>query len=444
MSKGSLDGFDLEDDSPRNSIEWLKSDQDAQAILNVDFLLGTPPNDTDLLESFAESPELTGKPSKPSSKRKATVSKLSPPGGAGKMPRKGSKLAKEFKGSAVAMTGGDSGKIAAGSTGSARCSTAATQPLVKKVKRLEAHNAAEKRRQQRIAEEIEHIRKVLVAQGASVGGTKRELFQATVGHMEDLWKRVRAYEDEAAARASHDDLRVAKMLKSSCTEAMYEIDENLTVTHVFGATADITGHLDKSELVGHNFLDFVHKDDVQRTRAYFRAVFDRTTLDYTASAGGLGEEATMPLVRRMPAILIPIKIRREHSRHAYFVPVQISCHSITDARDISLFGNGVDPTQCVRLLFSERSTMIHKSNTLEPLDQRPVIGSKKSSDEEEHQSPPFEDQSINRCSSGTGRMKLLRRSQTWHNSTVFELNNMVDTLPSDAFKSGKILPSLKR
>ena len=68
MSKGSLDGFDLEDDSPRNSIEWLKSDQDAQPVLNVDFLLGTPPNETDLLDSFAASPELTGKPSKPSAK----------------------------------------------------------------------------------------------------------------------------------------------------------------------------------------------------------------------------------------------------------------------------------------------------------------------------------------------------------------------------------------
>jgi len=441
MSKGSLDGFDLEDDSPRNSIEWLKSDQDAQPVLNVDFLLGTPPNETDLLDSFAASPELTGKPSKPSAKRKAAVSKLSHLGGAGKIPRKGSKLAKE---SAVPLAGADPGKIAAESMGSARSSSAATQPLVKKVKRLEAHNAAEKRRQQRIAEEIEHIREVLVAQGASVGGTKRELFQATVGHMEDLWKRIRAYEEEAAARASHDDLRVAKMLKSSCTEAMYEIDENFNVTHAFGATADITGHLDTSDLVGHNFLDFVHKDDVQRARAYFRAVFDRATLDYTA--GGLDEEATMPLVRRMPAILTPIQIRQEHSRHAYFVPVQISCHSITDARDISLFGKGVDPTQCVRLLFSERSTMIHKSNTLQPLGQRPVIGHKMSADEEEHQSPPFAAQSMNKCLPGTGRMKLLRRSQTWHNSTVFELNNMVSTLPSSSndLQSGKILPSLKR
>ena len=133
-------------------------------------------------------------------------------------------------------------------------SPSSSQVADKKVRRLQAHNAAEKRRQQRIAQEIDHIREVLVRQEVTVGSTKRELFQKTVEHMNYLWSTIKEYQMKEAARPSPQDLRIAKMLKESCTQAMYEIDSNFTICHVFGACADITGHMDAmKQLAGKSF-----------------------------------------------------------------------------------------------------------------------------------------------------------------------------------------------
>ena len=38
-SSGTMNEFDLMDDSPRDSMEWLKSDMDAHLVTNVDMLL---------------------------------------------------------------------------------------------------------------------------------------------------------------------------------------------------------------------------------------------------------------------------------------------------------------------------------------------------------------------------------------------------------------------
>ena len=159
-------------------------------------------------------------------------------------------------------------------------SPSSSQVADKKVRRLQAHNAAEKRRQQRIAQEIDHIREVLVRQEVTVGSTKRELFQKTVEHMNYLWSTIKEYQMKEAARPSPQDLRIAKMLKESCTQAMYEIDSNFTICHVFGACADITGHMDAmKQLSGKSFLECVHPDDVMRVRSYFRAVFDHKSYE---------------------------------------------------------------------------------------------------------------------------------------------------------------------
>ena len=46
-----------------------------------------------------------------------------------------------------------------------------------------------------------------------VGSTKRELFQKTVEHINDMFSIIKDYEKKEAERASPEDLRIAKMLK---------------------------------------------------------------------------------------------------------------------------------------------------------------------------------------------------------------------------------------
>ena len=416
-SSGTMNEFDLMDDSPRDSMEWLKSDMDAHLVTNVDMLLfddvgsgnsgivgAAPGTNTSPLnptqrevkrEGAASSTGKAASTNQTGGKRKAPAASKKASSNNRKVARRGSSNNATAKPKATPRADGD-------------------KPTAKKIKRLEAHNAAEKRRQQRIAEEIDHIRSVLVKQGATVGSTKRELFQATVRHMEAMWNRISVYEQEAAKRASHDDLRIAKLLKGSCTQAMYELNTDLHVTHAFGACSDITGHADPSVLVGKDFLDLVHPDDKPRVQSYFTAVFARDTFQDVPIPG-----SAQTFSSRMPAILFPLQFRRAHATHSFYVPVQINCHAMTNENDEGLFGDDVDPSQCVRLMFSERSTMVNRPDTIAPLERKK--DTKKSS-----ANPGNEESSIKKRNL---KMKLLRRSHTWHNSTLYEMNAMTQKLP---------------
>ena len=432
MSTKSLLNDDMDtDDGQRDSIEWLRSDFDAQPVGNLDFLItsengifgesssGSPNQKRDNQRDIEKNPtsdQNSGKPSSTSSilsqKRQCSNdrSQQKPP-------------KKQNSGKNTATGSKSSNK---------KGSPSSSQVADKKVRRLQAHNAAEKRRQQRIAQEIDHIREVLVRQEVTVGSTKRELFQKTVEHMNYLWSTIKEYQMKEAARPSPQDLRIAKMLKESCTQAMYEIDSNFTICHVFGACADITGHMDAmKQLAGKSFLECVHPDDVMRVRSYFRAVFDHKAYGDIQSLPNSDSKKTSvetpfqissaTFSPRIPAMLYPFQFRRKHASHSYYVPVQVNCHSLTDSvNNPELFEDDdeekLDKQRAYKLLFSERSLIMNS------------VGNALISTKSLKKALPSPRKGINGLKNQG--LKMLRRSHTWHNPTdIFETGNLSSKLP---------------
>ena len=477
MSSKSLLNDDMmdTDEGQRDSIEWLRSDFDAQPVANLDFLMET--GNKDVFDDFhnvspnqrqaqLESREGKAKtPGKGKRKKPSSSSNLLQIGGnnnsdsdiISKPSKKKSNSKSRSTGvkknaSASSMNTNKNSASTATSSSSSNKAAADSKLSNKKVKRLQAHNAAEKRRQQRIAQEIDHIREVLVRQKVMVGSTKRELFQKTVEHINDMFSIIKDYERKEAERASPEDLRIAKMLKDSCTQALYEIDTKFTICHVFGATADITGHTDPlKQLGGNNFLECVHPDDVIRVRSYFRAVFEQKSYGdidplekdaTTSNSNSSSSSNTVILSRptfapRIPAILYPFQFRRKHATHSYYVPVQINCHALTDKNsNPELFDEGGDKSNLTcKLLFSERSTIMNAVGNV-PLSSPSSLLTDKNNDTKNNSNkmlvPQKELLQRRKKLSGINKqgMKHLRRSHTWHNpSDIFETNVMSKKLP---------------
>ena len=432
MSTKSLLNDDMDtDDGQRDSIEWLRSDFDAQPVGNLDFLISSENGIFD--DSSNSSPNQKHDNQRDAEKKHTTTNsnrKHASPSSV--LPQKRQSSSERLQQKPQKKQNSGKNKASGTKSTNKKGSSSSSQIADKKVRRLQAHNAAEKRRQQRIAQEIDHIREVLVRQEVTVGSTKRELFQTTVEHMNYLWNTIKEYKMKEAARPSPDDLRIAKMLKESCTQAMYEIDSNFTICHVFGACADITGHMDpKQQLSGKSFLECVHPDDVMRVRSYFRAVFDhRSYGDIETIRNVDGKKTSLEtnfvmssatFAPRIPAMLYPFQFRRKHASHSYYVPVQVNCHSLTDSvNNPELFEDGdqekLDKQKDSKLLFSERSLIMGSSGDtmMSPKSLKKAL--------------PSSNKGVNGMKKQG--LKMLRRSHTWHNPTdIFEAGNLSKRLP---------------